>query len=150
MMREVRLALGSNLGDREKNVRVAVSKLNSYFGTSPSAASPLMETKAVGFSGPDFINCVVSYLSDEDPFVILSWCKEVEREMGRREIIEYDAFGNRIFHDRVIDVDILTVGDLEINDPNLLLPHPQLKSRSYISELLLNLQDLDKSEYYQE
>lgn len=138
-MAEVVLALGTNLGNRETNIRIALNMLDIAFGKHYNAISPLMETEAVGFEGPAFINCVVRYDLTKSPMTILRICKKIERDMGRTDEPEYDDQGNRIYHDRIIDIDILFVGKRRINTPELTIPHPQVESRPYIKELLLNL-----------
>jgi 2-amino-4-hydroxy-6-hydroxymethyldihydropteridine diphosphokinase len=56
--------------------------------------------------------------------------------MGRKDAPEYAADGSRIYHDRIIDIDILFYGDLRLNTPLLTIPHPQVESRSFVRELL--------------
>ena len=141
MRRSVYLALGSNLGDRESNIRAALERLDSVFGVHYEKISPFLETSAIGFDGPDFINCIAVYKSEADPFTILGWCKGIERELGRDDTPEYGPDGARIYHDRLIDIDILRVGRLKIQTPMLTIPHPQVYNRPYIEELLLNLRN---------
>lgn len=138
MTRELYLALGSNLGDRERNVKEALQLLGGTFGHYMKI-SPVVETEAVGFSGPPFLNCIVVYQCSEEPETILAACKEIEWKMGRADVPEYGDGGKRIYHDRIIDIDILFYGDMEIHTPSLTIPHPQVKDRAYIKELLLNL-----------
>lgn len=138
-MAEVVLALGSNLGNRETNIKVALNMLDIAFGRHYNAISPLVETEAIGFDGPAFINCVVRYDLMKAPMTILRICKKVERDMGRNDEPEYDVDGKRIYHDRIIDIDILFVGKQRVSTPELTIPHPQVETRPYIKELLLNL-----------
>lgn len=133
------LAIGTNLGDRENNVREALNRLECAFGAVPTALSPVVNTKAVGFEGPDFLNCLVEFDVDLEPFRLLETCKRIEKDMGRSDSVEYDSAGGRIYHDRVIDIDILTFGNQTVDTPELKIPHPQIKTRSYIKELLLTL-----------
>jgi len=135
------LALGSNVGDREKNIREAIGRLNDKFKVANLACSPLINTSAIGFCGNDFINCIAVWKLDSDPLDILHVCKDVEKEMGRSDKPEYGADGGRIYHDRIIDIDILLAGEIEMDTPELTIPHPQLYTRPYIAELLLNLRD---------
>jgi 2-amino-4-hydroxy-6-hydroxymethyldihydropteridine diphosphokinase len=60
--------------------------------------------------------------------------------MGRTDGPEYDADGQRIYHNRIIDIDILFFGDLQLESPRLTLPHPQVFSRPFVGELLAMLQ----------
>lgn len=135
------LSLGSNLGDRQKNIETAVDLLRNAFGRKYLAMSEIIETKAVGFDGADFLNCIIVFETARKPEIILRLCKDIERSMGRIDSPRYDAAGNRIYHDRIIDIDILIYGKVRIETPYLKIPHPQVESREYIKELLLNLRD---------
>lgn len=135
----VTLALGSNLGNRENNLKVALNMLNIALGSQPVALSPILETEAIGFEGPSFMNQLVRYRTAKSARTILEICKHIERQMGRTDAPEYAEDGSRIYHDRIIDIDILFYGKSRINTPELTIPHPQVESRPYIKELLLNL-----------
>lgn len=142
-MEEMRLtlALGSNMGDREENIRTALKELESVFGR-PIELSDMLETAAVGFEAPDFINSVAVYRCSLDPYEVLSECKRIERKMGRTDLPEWDASGNRVYHNRIIDIDILTYGETSMSEKDLVIPHPAVFSRPFIKELLLNLRPL--------
>ena len=139
MIEKLYLALGSNLGDRERNITRALDLLDIRLNGHALAISPMMETKAIGFDGKDFINCVALYDCGSDPYEVLDICKSIERQMGRTDEREYDAEGRRVYHDRIIDIDILMYGDRKIDSDRLVLPHPQVETRPYIKELLLLL-----------
>lgn len=133
------LALGTNLGDRQRNIKVALNLLDLHLGTHYDALSEIMETEAIGFEGPAFLNCIVRYKSAKSPLSILKICKSIERSMGREDDLEYDSEGRRVYHDRIIDIDILIYGKRRIDTPELKIPHPQVENRPYIKELLLHL-----------
>ena len=133
MNRPVYLALGSNLGDRAANIGRAVELLDSRFNTPHTRLSGLYESAADGFDGPDFINAAVRYDLDLEPLEILRACKAVETEMGRPQHgIETDEKGRRIYHSRIIDIDILLIGDEIVNTPELKVPHPLMKEREFV------------------
>ena len=134
------LSLGSNLGDRQKNIETAVDLLCKAFARHYLAMSEVIETKAVGFDGPDFLNCIIVFETARKPEIILRLSKDIEHAMGRIDSPLYDSAGNRIYHDRIIDIDILIYGKVRIDTPQLKIPHPQVESREYIKELLLTLQ----------
>ncbi len=138
-MEKLYLALGSNLGDRKGNITRALGLLDMRLNGRFLSVSPMLETEAVGFEGNDFINCVVIYNCESDPFEVLDICKSIERQMGRTDEPEYDGEGHRVYHDRIIDIDILMYGDSKIDTDRLVLPHPQVETRPYIKELLLLL-----------
>lgn len=135
-MRELTLLLGTNLGDRRANLERALGELDSAFGGRRLRQTPVIETKACGFDGPDFLNMAVVYSSARRPETILKICKRIERRMGRNDAPEYAPDGNRIYHDRIIDIDILFYGEHNINTPELTIPHPQVESRPFVKELL--------------
>lgn len=135
-MRLLYLLLGTNLGDRRANISKALEALDKAFCGRRVQISPIIETEACGFDGPPFLNAVVVYRSARRPENILKICKSVERSMGRTDPPEYAPDGTRIYHDRIIDIDILIYGDLVVNTPALTIPHPQVQDRPFVKELL--------------
>ena len=130
------LSLGTNKGNRERNIKRALCLLNIALGKRYKAISDIINTEAAGFDGPDFLNCVVAYDLRLAPGALLRRCKRIERLMGRRDAPEYAADGSRIYHDRVIDIDILLYGDLKMETPELTIPHAQLESRPFFGGLI--------------
>lgn len=133
---DVYFSLGSNLGDREGNLRKALSLMEERLGTKVKRLSSFYVNPSQGFDGQEFINCVALFDTDEECENILKICKEIESEMGRNEIIEYDSEGKRIYHDRIIDIDILLYGDRTINQSNLIVPHPRMEEREFVMKPL--------------
>jgi len=133
------LSLGSNLGNRRENIENALKFLESELGSPFMDISEIIETEAIGFIGPKFLNVLVQYRTSLDPRTVLTICKKVETLMGRKEVMEYDNSGNRIFHDRIIDIDILKYGDYVVDTKELTIPHPQIGSRPFIKELAAGL-----------
>lgn len=130
------LSLGTNKGNRERNIRRALCLLNIALGKRYKAVSDIVNTKAAGFDGPDFLNCVAAYDLRLSPGALLRRCKRIERLMGRRDAPEYAPDGSRIYHDRVIDIDILLYGDRKVDEPGLQIPHPQLEARPFFGEMI--------------
>lgn len=130
------LSLGSNLGDRRANIEKALRILDSKLGGKHLWLEGPLETKAAGFDGPDFLDAAACYLCTKKPETVLRICKQTEMEMGRCDKPEYDSAGRRIYHDRIIDIDILMYGNLRINSQTLTIPHLQVEQRPYIKELL--------------
>ena len=135
-MKELYLLLGTNLGDRESNIKQALAALDKAFCGRRLRMTGIMETEACGFDGPPFLNAVVVYSSARKPETILKICKKIERSMGRKDAPEYNAAGERVYHDRIIDIDILLYGDVTMNTPELKIPHPQVRERVFAGELL--------------
>ena len=138
-MRLLYLLLGTNLGDRQANIDAALAALDKAFCGRRVQLTPVLETQACGFDGPPFLNAVVVYRSARKPESILKICKSIERSMGRTDAPEYAADGRRIYHDRIIDIDILMYGDLAVRTPSLTIPHPQVESRPFVKVLLEQL-----------
>ena len=130
------LVLGSNLGDREWNLEQALAMLAEALKVD-MLCSRVLETEAVGFDGPAFLNQAVCFESDISPEALLDLCQDIEVRLGRpRHEAEFDDGGHRIFHDRTMDIDILKYNDLETHTDRLVIPHPQLWERPYVQELL--------------
>lgn len=144
---ELFLSLGTNLGKRFYNLNRAIFLLNQCFGCEPVAKSSTIETSAQGFDGPQFLNKCVRYtLPDStDPVWILQQCQKVERKMGRKaHAMEFDQDGNRIYHSRRIDVDILLIDNRIINTTELTVPHPRIQERRFMYFPLYELLSADK------
>lgn len=127
------LGLGSNVGERERNLARAVELLAEH-GVDVLAVSSLYETEPVGelLDQPDFLNAVARIRTGLEPLALLDVCKVVEAELGR-------ASGGPRHGPRPIDVDVLLLGDLELEHERLSLPHPQVTSRRFVLTPLLEL-----------
>ena len=136
---DVYFSLGSNLGDRQARIEEALRRLDKALGRPYEALSSIIETPAWGFDGPPFLNCVVRYRSARRPETLLHICKRIERAMGRRGAPEYGADGRRIYRDRPIDIDILLVGDLSVDTPELTIPHPLMREREFVMRPLAEI-----------
>ena len=133
MVVNVYFSLGSNLGDREANILEALRRMGEAFGVHYSALSSLIETEPVGFSGGKFLNAAVLYrIPAESPLWTLYMIKSIEREMGRMDPPEYDSEGKRVYHSRIIDIDILFYGRERIDIPELTIPHKGIADRPFV------------------
>ena len=133
---ELVLLLGTNLGDREVNIQLALEALDKAFGGRRVKLTQIIETEACGFDGPPFLNAVVVYRSARKPENVLKICKKIERSMGRTDAPEYAPDGSRVYHNRIIDIDILFYGEHSVSTPQLSIPHPQVHSRPFVKQLL--------------
>ena len=138
---DVYLGLGTNLGDRESNLWQALKGLDEAFGASYSALSRFHETEPWGFESSErFLNAAVKYVlsvprgTSQSAFSrhILDICKSVERTMGRTGLPEYTPDGRRVYHSRIIDIDILLIGDWTVDEPDLKIPHPLMSERDFV------------------
>ena len=126
------LGLGSNLGDRAGMLAQARTLLDGP-GLRIAAASSVYETPPWGVADqPRFLNQVLDGRTTLSPRRLLHRCQEVETRLGRVRPTRWGP--------RTIDVDILLYGDLEINEPDLVIPHPQLAHRAFV---LVPLAELD-------
>lgn len=130
------LSLGTNLGDRYGNILMALEKLDKAFGCHYSTFSDVIETEAMGFCGAPFLNAAVLYEIDAEkwsPDAILDLCKGIERSMGRTDTPEYDSAGQRVYHSRSIDIDILFFGDVRMQTERLVIPHKGIELRPFVT-----------------
>ena len=122
------LGLGSNLGDRRAHLRAAVAALPDVV-----AVSPLYETDPVGGppgQGP-YLNLVVALETDLSPRQLLDVAHSLEDAAGR---VRKERDGPR-----TLDVDLLLVGDLCVNEPDLVVPHPRMWQRRFVLAPLADL-----------
>jgi 2-amino-4-hydroxy-6-hydroxymethyldihydropteridine diphosphokinase len=126
------IGLGSNIGNREDHIKMAIYELHKYTEISVDKISSLYETKPVGMvDQPNFLNAVISIHTILEPYNLLKVCLNIESQMGR---VRYQRWGPRN-----IDIDILIYHDLIIQDEVLQIPHPRLHERSFV---LIPLQEI--------
>ena len=126
--RRVFLGLGSNVGDRWRLLREAVASLPDVV-----AVSPVYETDPVGGptgQGP-YLNCVVELSTALPPRQLLGICHRLETAADR---VRHERWGPR-----TLDVDILLVEGVEIDDPDLQIPHARMRERRFVLEPLRDL-----------
>jgi 2-amino-4-hydroxy-6-hydroxymethyldihydropteridine diphosphokinase len=127
----VYLSLGSNLGDREANLRTAIEKLKEI--GNPIAVSFFYEAEPVEVSGtqPWFLNCAVKFDTEKMPRQLIAAILGIEQEMGRQRKQQKGP--------RTIDIDILLFGSSVIEIPSLTIPHPKLHQRRFVLEPLAEI-----------
>ena len=136
MQHTVYLGLGSNLGDKQRNIRVAVEKIGELIGHVESQ-SALHITAPWGFESDNmFVNAAVKCVTTLSPREVLNNTKAIEQQMGRTTKSVDGAF-----HDRVIDIDILIYDDIHINEPDLVIPHPLMHQRDFVMKPLKEIID---------
>lgn len=136
-MTELYLGLGTNLGDRRKNLENAIYLCHKLIGVF-RANSSFYETAPWGFNSQNkFLNCVIVLETEHPAELCLKMANAIEREMGRVRT------GEPGYHDRIIDIDILQYGDQIIDTPDLKVPHPLMLQRDFVlrpmAELAPNL-----------
>jgi 2-amino-4-hydroxy-6-hydroxymethyldihydropteridine diphosphokinase len=127
------LGLGSNIGDRRAHLESAAADLGGH-GVEVVASSSVYETEPVGLvlDQPSFFNACLRVRTAHEPDQLLDACKAVERELGR-------SVGGPRHGPRVIDVDLLLLGDLEYSSERLTLPHAEVSFRRFVLVPLLEL-----------
>lgn len=127
------LGLGSNVGDRRAHMEAAIAGLPTR-GVAVLACSSVYETEPVGLvlEQRDFFNACLRIETEHAPEQLLEACKQVERSVGR------ELAGAR-HGPRVIDIDVLLLGDVVYRSQRLTLPHPQVRSRRFVLVPLLEL-----------
>jgi len=130
MHKVVYLSLGSNLGDREANLRNAIERLRGV--GNPVAISSFYETEPIDVvSQPWFLNCAVKLDTEKMPRQLITAILSLEQEMGRQRKQQKAP--------RTIDIDILLFGSSIIEIPSLTIPHPRMHERRFVLEPLAEI-----------
>lgn len=148
--------IGTNLGDRRRNLSRAVAEIGRRFGDFE--ISHVVESEPWGYNSANkFLNVAVVFRSDEAPIEILHALQEIERTLGNKlarenaahfvpvsdtdTIIPADTHRNADggYKDRFLDIDIMTIEGVEMQTPELTLPHPHLRERPFFMEPLQEL-----------
>ena len=118
------IALGSNLGDKENNLKEALRRLAKK-GITVRRVSGFIATEPYGVTDqPDFLNAVAEIETEKSPPELLQVLLQTEKEMGRRR--------TRRWGERNIDLDLLLYDDLIIDLPELKVPHPDMQNRDFV------------------
>ena len=128
------LGLGTNIGNKEENLARAIEKLSLALGTC-TAQSPFIETEPWGFeSDNSFLNCCAAFDTALSPMEVLDATERIERELGRNT-----KSSGGIYHDRIIDIDLLLYGERVINSDRLTIPHPLMHRRDFVLQPLAEI-----------
>lgn len=140
------LGLGSNIGDRKNNISLALNKIDALPTTVVEAVSDMVESTPQGKWTAEpcgkFINCCCRITTKLPAVELLEALKGIERQLGRNnEGEKKDRLGRRLYSDRPIDIDILLYGDLRIDQPGLIVPHPRMHEREFVMVPLRQILD---------
>ena len=130
--RKIHISIGSNLGDKLKNIEKAIELIHLRIAVIQSISS-IYKTEAVGFKGDDFLNVCISIFSNDLPTNIMRTLLDIESDLGRLRNNK-----NKI-ESRTIDIDILLVEDLILNTALLQVPHPKMHERKFVLTPLLEI-----------
>lgn len=133
-MATVYLGLGTNLGNKEANLRTAIYKLQERIGKQVSLSS-FYETAPWGFeSDHSFLNAAIGLETSLSHIEILHITQEIEKELGRTQ-----KSVNGSYSDRLIDIDILLYDTLVLQTPELTIPHPLMTERDFVMKPLIEI-----------
>ena len=122
-MHTIYLALGTNLGDRMENLRLAIAALSPF--VKVTALSSVYETPPWGYADqPAFLNMAIAADTDLEPLALIAFLKKLETELGREKTFRNGP--------RLIDIDILFYDDLVFEQADLIIPHPRLHERAFV------------------
>lgn len=140
-MHKVYLGLGSNLGDREENIRKAIELIHERIGEVVRQSS-LIETAPWGFeSDHQFLNGVILCETTLTPRQVLKATQTIERELGRKKKSKDEGQRSKVeYADRPIDIDILLYDDVTVDEPDLKIPHPLMQERDFVMIPLKEIQ----------
>jgi len=117
------ILLGSNLGDRQKNLDQARQEISRSVGDIITTSATYKTAAWGNKQQPDFFNQVIEIRSSHDPNKLISDTQLIEEKMGR---IRKEKWGPRI-----IDIDILFYGDIVISNEKITIPHPEIPNRRF-------------------
>ena len=133
-MATVHLGLGTNIGNKKENLMRAIEALSLALGNC-TAVSAFMETEPWGFDSCNtFLNCAATFDTELPPMQLLETTERIERELGRTT-----KSADGVYHDRIIDIDILLYGNEIIDMPRLTIPHPLMHLRDFVLEPLAEI-----------
>ena len=133
-MPTIYLGLGTNIGNKKENLTRAIEALSLALGNY-TALSTFVETEPWGFDSDNtFLNCVVAFDTNISPTELLDTTEEIERRLGRTT-----KSTGRMYHDRIIDIDILLYGNDTIETPRLTIPHPLMHRRDFVLKPLAEI-----------
>ncbi|WP_062195988.1 2-amino-4-hydroxy-6-hydroxymethyldihydropteridine diphosphokinase [Caldimonas taiwanensis] len=130
-VRRAYVGLGANLGDPLDSLRRAAAALRARAGVSGWAASPIYRTRPLDADGPDYLNAVVAFDTAETPQSLLHALQALERAHGRQR-----PYRNA---PRTLDLDLLLIDALQLEQPELVLPHPRMHERAFVLAPLADL-----------
>jgi 2-amino-4-hydroxy-6-hydroxymethyldihydropteridine diphosphokinase len=125
------IGLGANLGDARATLAAALQDLAALPGCSDLRASSIWRTAPIESSGPDYLNAVAALQTTLAPLSLLDALQAIEHRFGRER-----PYVNA---PRTLDLDLLLHGDVVLDTPRLVLPHPRLHLRAFVLQPLLEL-----------
>lgn len=125
-MNKAYIAFGANQGDPKREIKLAVADLEACAAARVLRISSFYKTSPVDSSGPDYVNAVALIETELEPLDLLHAMQEIENTHGRKR-----TAGVRN-EPRTMDLDVLTFNDEQINEPELVVPHPRMTERLFV------------------
>ncbi|MDR1527310.1 MAG: 2-amino-4-hydroxy-6-hydroxymethyldihydropteridine diphosphokinase [Dysgonamonadaceae bacterium] len=138
-MHTVYLALGTNLGDKDRNLQVSIEKIAKSIGTLAAASSVYISESWGYISENTFLNQVIKVETELSPIELLHTTQAIEKQMGRTR---KSTSG---YQDRVIDIDIILYDNLVYQSEELTIPHPFYRQRPFVLEPLKEILSRDEN-----
>jgi 2-amino-4-hydroxy-6-hydroxymethyldihydropteridine diphosphokinase len=124
------IGLGSNLGDKEENIRKAIEMIGEH--CTVKRVSRLYQTEPVGYKEQDwFLNCVIEAECGLEPMILFAAFQSIEKRLNRVKTVKHGP--------RTIDIDVLFWGDEVVKSGGFTIPHPHLHERRFVLEPLMEL-----------
>ena len=131
------VSLGSNIGDKQQNIERAIALIDEKIGSVVKKSS-FYTTEPVGFTSDNyFINAAIEVKTNLPIYRILKITQKIERLMGRTQ-----KSSKGVYHDRVIDIDILMYGNKKIHSARLTVPHPRMYERDFVMQPLREITNI--------
>ena len=129
MLHKIFVGIGSNI-DREKNIKSCIEILKDLYDNI--LISPVYETEAMGFNGPNFYNLVLSFETEENVYDLKNGLNQIENNHGRH-------FNETKFSSRTLDIDILYYDDLILSDDKVQIPRKEICEYDFVLKPLVDL-----------
>ena len=131
------VSLGSNIGDKQQNIERAIALIDEKIGSVVKKSS-FYYTEPIGFMSENyFINAAIEVKTNLPIYRILKITQKIERLMGRTQ-----KSSKGVYHDRVIDIDILIYGNKKIHSARLTVPHPRMYERDFVMQPLREITNI--------
>ncbi|MDO7908598.1 2-amino-4-hydroxy-6-hydroxymethyldihydropteridine diphosphokinase [Paenibacillus sp. JX-17] len=138
---EAYIALGANLGDRQATLMEAVTLLDQHPDIQVERCSNLYETEPVGYMNqPAFLNMALTVSTRLQPIELLRAMLEIENQLGRVRDVRWGP--------RTVDLDLIWMEGLQLDTPELMLPHPRMRERAFVLVPLSDIVSPDTSGLY--
>lgn len=129
---EAYLSIGSNMGDKEAQLKFAIEELNRAMDTKVTAVSDFIVTEPYGYTEQDeFLNGCLKVKTLKTPFELLDFIHEIEQKAGRERKIHWGP--------RTLDLDILFYDKLILEEDTLIIPHKEIEKRQFVLEPLVQI-----------